>query len=93
MGPDSQPRRVLELRRGRDQMVEIRPLKGDPFVVNLGHILTLVRTSDGIPARCRNRDGELIDISVADWLASSDSFRAPAQASAPACRVFGPGFA
>ena len=75
MGPNSAPRHVLELHRGSEQMVEIRPLKGSPFVVNLGHILTVVRTNDGMPARCRNRDGELVDISVADWLVASDSFR------------------
>ena len=75
MGPNSAPRHVLELHHGSEQMVEIRPLKGSPFVVNLGHILTVVRTNDGMPARCRNRDGELVDISVADWLVASDSFR------------------
>lgn len=75
MGPGSAPRRVLELHRGHDRMIEIRPLKGEPFIVNLGHILTLVRTNDGMPARCRNRDGELVDISVADWLAASNNFR------------------
>ena len=75
MGPGSAPRHVLELHRGHDRMIEIRPLKGEAFIVNLGHILTLVRTNDGMPARCRNRDGELVDISVADWLAASDNFR------------------
>jgi len=44
MGPDSQPRAVLQLARGRGPMVEIRPVKGDPWVVNDEHILTLVRT-------------------------------------------------
>ena len=75
MGPGCAPRRVHELHHGHDQMIEIRPLKGGPFTVNLGHVLTLVRTNDGMPARCRNRDGELVDISVADWLAASDTFR------------------
>jgi hypothetical protein len=65
----------MELHRGRDQMVEIRPLNGDPFTVNLGHILTLVRANEGKLTDLRNRDGELIDISVADWLAASHNFR------------------
>jgi hypothetical protein len=52
----------------------IRPLKGDSFVVNLGHILTLVRTNEGRP-QLRDRDGELVDISVSDWLAPSPNFR------------------
>jgi hypothetical protein len=75
MGPGSTPRQVLELHRGRDEMVEIRPLKGDPFTVNLGHILTLVRTNEGNKKRGLNREGQLVDISVADWLASSGHFR------------------
>lgn len=50
MGPDSTPRRVLELHRGTEEMVEIIPTKGDPWVVNKGHILTLVRTSKKIGA-------------------------------------------
>ena len=56
-------------------MVEIRPIKGASFVVNLGHILTLVRTDEGHRTRCRDRDGELIDIPVSEWLAASDNFR------------------
>jgi superfamily II DNA or RNA helicase len=75
MGPGGTPRRVLELHRGHDQMVEIRPLKGDPFTVNLGHILTLVRTNEGKLTELRDRDGELVDISVTDWLAASHNFR------------------
>lgn len=75
MGPGSTPRHVLELHRGRDQMFEVRPLKGDPFVVNLGHILTLVRTNEGHNKRGTNREGQLVDISIADWLAASDHFR------------------
>jgi endopeptidase Clp ATP-binding regulatory subunit ClpX len=51
MGPDSTPRTVLELHRGTEEMVEITPTKGEPWVVNKGHILTLVRTSHTIGAR------------------------------------------
>jgi len=44
MGPDSTPRRVLQLHRGVQEMVEIVPTKGEPWVVNKSHMLTLVRT-------------------------------------------------
>jgi hypothetical protein len=44
MGPDSTPRTVLELHRGIDDMVEIIPTKGEPWVVNKNHILTIART-------------------------------------------------
>ena len=75
MGPDSRPRRVLELHHGQDEMVEIRPIKGQSFQVNRGHILTLVRTNEGDTKRGRQRDGELIDIAVSDYLAASATFR------------------
>lgn len=45
MGPDSRPRRVLELIRGQDQMYKITPNRGEPFVVNGHHILSLQRSS------------------------------------------------
>jgi superfamily I DNA/RNA helicase len=49
MGPDSKPRRVLRLIRGRGRMVEVVPVKGDPFVVNEDHVLTLVHSgTDGV---------------------------------------------
>lgn len=41
MGPDSRPRRVLELRRGRDEMYRVTPNKGQAFVVNQHHVLSL----------------------------------------------------
>ncbi|NQW53884.1 MAG: hypothetical protein HQ465_21870, partial [Rhodospirillales bacterium] len=75
MGPDSQPRHVFELHRGVDRMIEIRPIKGKPFVVNEGHILTLVRTNQGNKKRAFDYDGALIDISIGDWMAASASFR------------------
>ena len=54
LGPDSRPRRVRQLARGRGPMVEIRPMKGDPWVVNAEHILTLVRTNVRNPNPRRN---------------------------------------
>lgn len=41
MGPDSLPRKVLRLCRGESKMHEIIPVKGDSFVCNEDHILTL----------------------------------------------------
>lgn len=49
-------------------------MKGAPFRVNLDHVLTLVRTNDrDRGGRCR--DGELIDVTVRDWLAGSSNFQ------------------
>jgi P4 family phage/plasmid primase-like protien len=55
MGDDSTPRNVLELFRGSDDMYRIIPNKGDPFVVNGNHILsvkftnlkTIIKRTDG----------------------------------------------
>jgi replicative DNA helicase len=41
MGPDSKPREVLKLQRGKDKMVRIIPIKGEPFIINEHHILNL----------------------------------------------------
>jgi len=71
MGPDSASRRVLELHRGEDEMFEIRPMKGDPFIVNAGHILTLVRTNDGDSGRAH----EIVDIALFDYLSECATFR------------------
>lgn len=44
MGPDSLPRRVLSLGAGRDIMYKVTPKKGDSYIVNSEHILTLCAT-------------------------------------------------
>lgn len=92
MGPDSTPRNVLELHRGTEAMVEIVPLKGDPWVVNEGHILTLVRTfyNGGSGYRPAN---EVKDVPLRDWMSWSRShkhahklFRVPVDFSGAADR-------
>lgn len=65
MGPDGTPRTVLQLARGRQEMVEIRPTKGDPWVVNLDHVLSLVETNTGKPGR---EGGRIVDVTVREWL-------------------------
>lgn len=64
MGPDSKPRRVLSLARGREKMYRVTPVKGDPYVVNESHILSLKRTNTGKD----DRAGEIENISVRDYL-------------------------
>lgn len=41
MGNDGTPRRVMQLFSGQDDMYEIKPYKGDPYVVNKEHRLVL----------------------------------------------------
>ena len=77
MGPDGTPRTVQELHTGRDAMVEVRPIKGEPFVVNAGHILTLVKISEGTRGNHRHSvpGGTIIDIGVEDYRRRSAYFR------------------
>ena len=70
MGWDSTPRTVLELCRNRDEMFKIQPIKGDSVVVNKNHILTLKCTGYN-----NSKKGEIIDITVADFLNKSKTFQ------------------
>jgi len=69
MGPDGKPRAVLSLARGRAPMVRIIPMRGNPWDVNLDHVLTLAmatRSSDAVDIA---RDPNCwTDITVAEWL-------------------------
>jgi hypothetical protein len=64
MGPDSQPREVLKLRRGREKMVKIKPLRGESFIVNMNHILHLspsrLKTKKAFPGN--------LNIKVSDYI-------------------------
>jgi superfamily II DNA or RNA helicase len=64
MGPDSKPRRVLELCRGRDRMVKINPTKGDSFTINQDHILSLKRTKRRTGDK---KAGNIEDVKFSDW--------------------------
>src|SRR5690625_4849093 len=66
MGPDSTPRTVVALHRGREPMVRITPTKGDPFVVNMGHILSLY-----ITPRKKGDAPSYVELSVKEWIKSS----------------------
>lgn len=74
MGPDSTPRRVMSLARGREQLWRIVPNRGDSYVVNESHILSLKMTrgakrGTGLP------DGAIIDIPLQDYLRSTRTFK------------------
>jgi len=76
MGDDSTPRTVSKLFRGTDVMYEIQPIKGEPFVVNQDHVLSLKVTAP-IPAGLFPRagpngllPGDVLDIKVCELLAT-----------------------
>lgn len=77
MGPDSKPRNVLALCRGEGEMYRITPVKGEPFVVNGDHILSLEKTNERAdPSRIyKSTLRRRINISVNDYLAQSATFK------------------
>jgi superfamily II DNA or RNA helicase len=71
MGDDSTPRTVLSTCTGREMMYKVIPLKGDPYIVNESHILSLKWSSN------QNTDikkGDILDISVMDYIKLPKSY-------------------
>ena len=62
MGPDSKPRKVLSLGRGTAPLYRVNPIKGESWVCNEDHLLTLVGSKMSFYI------GKTIDISVKDLL-------------------------
>jgi hypothetical protein len=65
MGPDGKPRTVLSTTQGRGPLYRIDPCKGDSWVCNDVHILTLQHTSNS----------EVIDIGLDQWQQKGAYFR------------------
>ena len=73
VGNDGKGRTVLELHRGVDKLYEIIPIKGEPFVVNGGHILSLYKTNEGknFPSSMPRID----EITVEEYIGKSDNYK------------------
>lgn len=69
MGPDSLPRRVESVCSGREALYRVTPIKGDPYVVNESHILSLKMSGDKYPA------DTIKNISVQEWFSANKTFR------------------
>lgn len=74
MGPDSQPRKVISLARGREELFRISPTKGIPYVVNRSHILSLKMTGGALRS-CGISDGTVVNLTIDDYLSRTKSFR------------------
>jgi hypothetical protein len=70
MGDDSNARNVLDLCNNFETMYKVIPNKGDTYTVNENHILSLKCTGYN-----EHRKGELIDITVKEFLKKSKTFR------------------
>jgi dTMP kinase len=73
MGPDSRPRLVLETTQGRGLLYKVQPTKGDPYIVNGQHNLSL-KISYASPRR-RLKKGDIVTIQVADYVRQSHWFK------------------
>lgn len=71
MGPDSKPRNVLGITQGTDELYKITPNKGEPYVVNKDHILSLKMSRNA----SYYKKGEIVNISVLNYLKMSNSFK------------------
>lgn len=71
MGDDSTPRTVASIARGKEKMYWIYQNEGIPYRVNESHVLSL-KSSATYDSYAK---GEVLNISVKDWLGKSDSFK------------------
>lgn len=79
MGADSQPRNILKLCRGTEEMYKIKPVKGNPFTVNKSHTLSLkVSGTKTKVIDCNGNEykgGDIVNITVEDYLNSNKNFK------------------
>lgn len=70
MGPDSTPRNVLSTTTGREELFKVIPKKGDSWVCNKSHILSLKRTNDGT-----SKGGTICNVSIEEYLTWSKTHK------------------
>ena len=71
MGDDSTPRTILSTCTGTEQLYKIVPIKGDPYIVNESHILSLRRSETKSKI-----NGKIEDIELKDYLCLSEPRKA-----------------
>jgi hypothetical protein len=82
MGPDSKPRFVKSVTTGREQMFRVTPTKGDPFIANESHILSL-KVSGIHPHEAmvipnstqRAKNGDVVNICIRDFVSANNQCR------------------
>lgn len=77
MGPDSKPRTVLSTCSGTEALYKIVPTKGDPYIVNESHVLSVKKTKryNNPMYPSQRGHGQIENISVHDWLLKTHNFR------------------
>ena len=77
MGHDSNPRYILSTCIGKELMYKIIPIKGDSFIVNESHILSLKPTRQRSTPRCNAEihHNLILNISVKDYINKTKWFK------------------
>lgn len=73
MGVDGSPREVLETTSGLDKMYKVSQVKGENYIVNSQHLLSL-KATEYLP-RLNLKKGEIIHISVLEYLSLPKSYK------------------
>lgn len=69
VGIGGSERTVVCLHSGTDDLYEIRPRRGEPWIVNGSHVLSLVRTPNkSDPKYLSQSGGVVVETTVRDWL-------------------------
>jgi hypothetical protein len=76
LGPDGTPRLVTAASSGQEEMFRVNPVKGDSYVVNKSHILSLRLTHDGTDWKkeingVKYDQGDVVNMTVSDYLSLS----------------------
>lgn len=71
MGDDTKSRKVLNLSKGRSKLYKVRQTRGDDYVVNENHVLSLkvTRINDFKLLRKKYTKGAVVDIAIKEFLA------------------------
>lgn len=75
MGPDSKPRIVLSLATGVEKTYIVKQAYGIDYGVNESHMLSLKRSRNGKGKNPKVKHGDVLDISVKEYLGKSDKFK------------------
>lgn len=78
MGPDSTPRLVTSICHGVDELYRVTPTRGDAYVVNSDHILSLRITNCKHSVQCGGDKfyaGDIADVTIGAYLDSNKTFK------------------
>lgn len=76
MGPDSAARMVMSTCAGTGELYRVTPVKGDSYVTNGDHILSLKLTGvSNDPKKAPNSAGKIVNVSVDDYIKKSNTFK------------------